>query len=141
MLEERYTLWNRYGDVPVKTKTKLFFEGTLSGTAVLKLKDVETKLEALGLPGNSSLSVLCVEMFPLDNTWHIENDRKKMRYDREVTHEEVYHLDGYKEESIHAAAASGRMKISNPLTEGLGGYRIYRTSPLVPVADVCCDDC
>lgn len=116
-------------------------EGTLYGTAVLKLKDVETKLVAFGLPGNSSLSVLCVEMFPLDNTWHIENDRKKMRYNREATHEEVYHLDGYKEESIHAAAASRRMKISNPLTEGLGGYRIYRTSPLVPVADVCCDDC
>lgn len=116
-------------------------EGTLFGTVVLKLKDVEAKLLALGLPANSSLSVLCVEMFPLDNTWHIEQDRKKLRYDREVMHEEVYQLDGYKEESIHAAAASGRMKISNPLTEGLGGYRIYRTSPLVPVADVCCDDC
>jgi len=116
-------------------------EGTLFGTAVLKLKDVEAKLIALGLPGNSSLSVLCVEMFPLDNTWHIENERKEIRYNRAITHEEVYQLDGYKEESIHAAAASGRGKISNPLIEGLGGYRIYRTSPLVPVADVCCDDC
>lgn len=101
-------------------------EGTLFGTAVLKLKDVEAKLVALGLPGNSSLSVLCVEMFPLDNTWHIENDRRMLRY---------------KEESVHAATASGRIKISNPLTEGLGGYRIYRTSALVPVGDVCCDDC
>jgi hypothetical protein len=117
-------------------------EGTLFGTAVLKLKDVETKLVELGLPPNSSLSVLCVEMFPLDNTWHIEYNRKKLRQDREeVSHEEVYYLDGYKEESIHSAVVSARGRISNPLTEGLGGYRIYRTSALVPVADVCCDDC
>lgn len=93
-------------------------EGTLFGTAVLKMKAVEAQLLALGLPANSSLSVLCVEMFPLDNTWQFEQG-----------------------ERLHASAESERAKLSNPLTEGLGGYRIYRTSALVPVADVCCDDC
>ncbi|ACU03883.1 hypothetical protein [Pedobacter heparinus] len=102
--------------VPLKSDKRE--DGTLYGTAVLKLEDVEAKLVALGLPANSSLSVLCVEMFPLDNTWHMESGR-----------------------NVQLAAASGRRKIINPLTEGLGGYRIYRTSALVPVADVCCDDC
>jgi len=92
-------------------------EGTRSGIAVLQVADIETQLTAMGLPTHMNLSVLCVEMFPMENQWQL--DRR------------------YRKEIRTAATAEP----SNPLTTGLGNYRIYRTSALVPVAEVCCDDC
>jgi len=61
--------------------------------------------------------VLCVEMFPLENSWQLD---MRIGRDRETKAQE---------------------SAFNPLTNGLGNYRIYRTSALVPVAAVCCDDC
>ncbi|RZJ91762.1 MAG: hypothetical protein EOO20_04175 [Chryseobacterium sp.] len=98
-------------------------EGEKRGVAVLQLTDIQKRLKEMGLSPESSLSVLCVEMFPLQNNWQMENGRRSS-----YTH-------------------SGQMEHSNakepvnPLTTGLGNYRIYRTSALVPISDVCCDDC
>jgi hypothetical protein len=92
-------------------------EGTRLGTAVLAIADIETRLTEMGLPKDMDLSVLCVEMFPLENSWQLD-----MRFGRD------------RETKAHESAF-------NPLTNGLGNYRIYRTSALVPVAAVCCDDC
>jgi hypothetical protein len=96
-------------------------EGTRSGIAVLQVEDVETRLKEMGLPTTMSLSVLCVEMFPMENKWQIDRGGRDFRGT----------------EAERAAVAEPL----NPLTTGLGSYRIYRTSSLVPVADVCCDDC
>jgi len=92
-------------------------EGGKTGIAILKVEDIQQRLVELGLPKENSLSVLCVEMFPMDNMWHIEGGK-------------------------HDYANAERLaEPLNPLTTGLGSYRIYRTSQLVPVAEVCCDDC
>lgn len=92
-------------------------EGTRHGTAVLAVTDIETRLTEIGLPKDMDLSVLCVEMFPLQNSWQLDT---RIGRGREATNQE---------------------SSFNPLTTGLGNYRIYRTSALVPVAAVCCDDC
>ncbi|KQS34498.1 hypothetical protein [Pedobacter sp. Leaf194] len=101
-----------------KNELALKSEGTKSGIAVLKLEEVQQKLSELGLSSESSLSVLCVEMFPMENMWQTEDAKNRAL--------------------VESAAARQPL---NPLTTGLGSYRIYRTSALVPVADVCCDDC
>jgi len=98
-------------------------EGIIFGSATIKLKDIESRLTELGLPTSSSLSVLCVEMFPMQNVWQTSIGHR-----------------GTKREVQEARILSTQQQL-NPLTDGLGSYRIYRTSPLVPVANVCCDDC
>lgn len=94
-------------------------EGIRNGIAILQVADIENRLVEMALPKNINLSVLCVEMFPMENKWQLEIERK--RAEREGVSEMTEPL--------------------NPITTGLGNYRIYRTSPLVPVAEVCCDDC
>lgn len=93
-------------------------EGTRNGIATLQVADVEQRLVEMGLPKDINLSVLCVEMFPMENKWQIDRGSKEERETDEAVKEPL-----------------------NPITTGLGNYRIYRTSPLVPVAEVCCDDC
>ncbi|GGI29149.1 hypothetical protein [Pedobacter mendelii] len=100
-----------------KNELGLKEEGTKLGTAILKVEDVQKRLLELGLPAESSLSVLCVEMFPLENMWRTDDEKNRALAERAI------------------------VEPPNPLTTGLGSYRIYRTSALVPVADVCCDDC
>lgn len=103
--------------VLAKNEVALKDEGVKTGVAILKVEDIQKRLVEFGLPKESSLSVLCVEMFPMDNMWHIE---------------------GGKHDNLNAQTLAEPL---NPLTTGLGSYRIYRTSQLVPVADVCCEDC
>ena len=109
-------------------ENKTINEGTRYGSATLKQETVSEKLRQMGLPINSSLSVLCVEMFPLNNIWRMPQDFNNG----------VNNANGNKnDQPINAAINDG----FNPLIEGLGRYRIYRTSPLVAVGDICCDDC
>jgi hypothetical protein len=96
-------------------------EGTRYGSAAFQQETVSEKLRTMGLPVTTSLSVLCVEMFPLKNTWRMPQDFRP----------ELFGNAG------NAAVNEGL----NPLIEGLGRYRIYRTSALVAVGDICCDDC
>ncbi|WP_316829605.1 hypothetical protein [Pedobacter aquatilis] len=101
-----------------KNELALKDEGTKLGMAILKVEDIQQKLAELGLSSESSLSVLCVEMFPMGNTWRTDDEKNRSLAERAATQEPL-----------------------NPLTTGLGSYRIYRTSALIPVAEVCCDDC
>lgn len=106
---------------PVKNNNGTQDEGTRYGTAAFQQETVSAKLRSMGLPVTTSLSVLCVEMFPLKNVWRMPQDFRP----------EVFDNAG------NVAANEG----PNPLIEGLGRYRIYRTSALVAVGDICCDDC
>ncbi len=99
---------------PILTQPKV--DEIKTGMAILKVSDVESRLQEMGLPPHNSLSVLCVEMFPTDNKWHFDFGRRRSQEDNQI-------------------------EALNPLTTGLGAYRIYRTSSLVPIAGVCCDDC
>ncbi len=95
------------------------------GATSWKQSEIIVALRDLGLPPDSPLSVLAVEMMPTLAT--------------------VARSAGAGEGALASAAAVDATAVTvappRPLSDGLGQYRILRTSPLSPVADVCCTAC
>ncbi len=106
-------------------------DGQVYGNSVYTTQEVSTMLQSLGLPTTSSLSALCVEMFPLKGQWRIHYDREKMRS----------MLAGVFAGNDGGIDNAQQEEEINPLREGLGFFRILRTSPLCKIEDVCCEDC
>jgi hypothetical protein len=127
----------------LKEKWKSNADATKQGTVVWSDQEVKQLLQLYGLPGDSSLSVLVVEVLP-----HITNLRQ--------------HITNLN----RARATSGATGVSNPLfgtlaylratrepaeqpvergpsplSDALGHHRILRTSPLTEVPPICCTDC
>ena len=78
-------------------------------------QEIAAALRELGLPLDSSLSVLCVEMMPTLAALRISTAKV----------------------ATFAGAPGGEESL-RPLSDALGHFRILRTSPLTPVPDVCC---
>lgn len=142
-------------------------DGNRYGICSFSQPEISAVLRAIGLPVSSSLSVLTVEMFPLSNRWRssisIRSDEQvpgilggTVNYLRmQNTEQHLELLDATDAtntsgvniqnpstgEGMEAYAAATTNQIANPLIEGLGKYRIYRTSALVPVENICCEDC
>lgn len=102
-------------------------DGTRYGVAYIPIKEIQEKLVKLNLSKSNPISVLTVEMFPMDNEWQFISKRRE---DLPTNVQDEYFV-----EEFH------RRELVNPLTEHLGSYRIYRSSPLVSVEDICCEDC
>ena len=108
-------------------------------------KDVVTMLELYGLPLDSSLSILCVEVYGQITkiNEHINNYSMKKRDSllneaaalfgspiaQEMTH------------GIHRIGENSAQKTPDPLGTNLGLFRILRTSPLTAVPFICCVGC
>ncbi|MCU7618405.1 hypothetical protein NZ698_14490 [Chryseobacterium sp. PBS4-4] len=103
--------------------------GNRLGKARILLSQIGNKLEELGLSKTNTLSVIAVEMFPMDSRW--QHTIKKERKIDDRTFWDQHFMNEYMEEK----------KIINPLTDQLGRFRIYRTSVLTPVSETCCEDC
>ena len=102
-------------------------------------------LELYGLPLDSSLSVLCVEVYGQITkiNEHINNYSMKKRDSllneaaalfgspiaQEMTH------------GIHRIGENSAQKTPDPLGANLGLFRILRTSPLTAVPFICCVGC
>lgn len=106
-------------------------EGNRYGVSTFKQQEVSDMLRKIGLPVSSSLSALCVEMFPTGNKWRLP---ARQNYFYGV-------LSNPGEEPQNAGGEEGRQDTFNPLVEGLGRFRIYRTSSLVAAENICCEDC
>jgi len=107
--------------------------------------DVAAMLELYGLPVDSSLSILCVEVYGQITkiNEHINNYSIKKRDSllneaaalfgspiaQEMTH------------SIHRIGENSAQKTPDPLGTNLGLFRILRTSPLTAVPFICCVGC
>ncbi len=101
-------------------------------------KEIADMLRALGLPTDSSLSVLCAEMMPTMASFGARTDRQGV----------AANADGLSAQAFDAQAGVGDALAGmvdddqvRPLSQGLGHFRILRTSPLTAVPDVCCADC
>lgn len=106
-------------------------EGDRPGVAKVSVYQIAAKLEQLGLPRTNSLSVIAVEMFPIDNEWQFVHPKLRSAHKgRDAI--DLEFINEYERKTVEWA---------NPLTDLLGFYRIYRSSRLVPVTDVCCIDC
>ena len=99
--------------------------GDRLGIAKIAIREIGDRLVMMGLPRNSSLSVVAVEMFPMENSWQFVHE--KLRSARDI-------------DSIFANQYIEK-KYDNPLIDNLGQYRIYRSSTLTPINEVCCEDC
>jgi hypothetical protein len=99
--------------------------------------EIAALLADLGLPMDSPLSVLCVEMMPT-----LEALRDK------VQNQAVAFAAANPLEAMLVGGAPQGMAFGeengpqiHPLTDALGQYRILRTSPLTQVQEICCADC
>jgi len=107
-------------------------------------KEVEDILDLYGLPEDSSLSVLCVEVYgQISNVFeHIDNftarkneliEKTATVFNQTVARQYQGTLRGVKQPAAKAPI--------DPLNSQLGMFRILRTSPLTEVPFVCCTNC
>ncbi|WP_026451759.1 hypothetical protein [Aequorivita capsosiphonis] len=124
---------------------------TQQGAITFTNNEIIHKLEAYGLPENSPLSIICVEVFG-----YIRNIREHITsiwYDNHIVKEVAQGIimdvdkkgsDYMGEQQIERALKrSGEVPKDTgiPLSRDLGKYRILRTSPLTEVPATCCVDC
>ncbi|HVN24508.1 MAG TPA: hypothetical protein VMT71_11095 [Syntrophorhabdales bacterium] len=119
-------------------------DATKYGTAIWTNIDVSDLLALYGLPADSSLSVLVVEILPhITNIYeHVSGlDRQDIRNNLRSTVSNVeFPSDAMLQEGFAArtlAAQSVSFYEDRPLSDQLGQYRILRTSPLAEVPFVC----
>ena len=110
------------------------------GIAVWRGAEVTAMLASLGLPSDSSLSVLCVEMMPtmaalIDNEFRAANTKVSSGLFASVFAERAG------TPAASTVSTVGVDSATRPLSDGLGHYRILRTSPLTAITDICCTDC
>ncbi|HTI60794.1 hypothetical protein [Mucilaginibacter sp.] len=99
--------------------------------------EVSQVLALMGLPVSSSLSVICVEMMPNPNTYldMVSNTKEPYAaYESSPIGVVAKPLESRETVATANAVASN----VSPLGNGLGKFRILRTSPLTPVPFVCC---
>ncbi|MBC8160388.1 MAG: hypothetical protein H7Z42_04140, partial [Roseiflexaceae bacterium] len=111
-------------------------DATAYGLTGWRQAEIADFLRDLGLPQDSPLSVLCVEMLPRAAALRSQAAGEQRQAEGDLV-------------SSVQAARSGRAAAPlamadddvRPLTDGLGHYRILRTSPLTEVPEVCCPTC
>jgi hypothetical protein len=108
-------------------------------------KDVVTMLELYGLPLDSSLSVLCVEVYGQITkiNEHINNYSMQKRDSLLNEAASIFGSPIAQEmtRSLHRIGENTEQVTPDPLGTNLGLFRILRTSPLTEVPFICCIGC
>jgi hypothetical protein len=109
-------------------------------------KEIAELLYLYGLPSDSPLSVLCVEVYgQITNIHqHIDDirDKKQQLIDSVARHYDQVLAEGMRQETFKKLdSAVPATPDIDPLRSQLGFFRILRTSPLVEVPFVCCTEC
>ncbi len=124
-------------------------KSTKYGTTVWSNAEIRQLLAACGLPKDSPLSTVVVEILPqIQNIFdHISELEKPSVVQNAVGlvdskdignfAKEYSKKYGKRGETVSAAAPPK----PSPLSDRLGHHRILRTSPLTRVPDICCDSC
>lgn len=108
-------------------------DATKYGTTFWTNKEINDLLRTYGLPLDLSLSVLCVEVFT-----NITNEREYRT--RSIRTDASVYKRSATETPLTATTATAVVNRNKPLSDGLGDYRILRTSPLSEVPYICCTD-
>jgi hypothetical protein len=123
----------------------------VTGTCVWENTEISKLLELYGLPDDSALSIVAVEVFGNIKSLreHITNLNQRRVRENMMQSEQVRSVKATEKDqqqfrtAVHDAAIINDedlfadVKIK-PLSNGLGHYRILRTSPLTEVPFVCC---
>lgn len=115
-------------------------DAPVQGLAVWQSGEVTSMLESLGLPIDSPLSALCVEMMPTMSAFVNQDDRQDSAVTASALARSAF-MERSDASASKAAVSSQSDSTTRPLTDGLGHYRILRTSPLTEISDVCCVNC
>lgn len=109
-------------------------------------EEISILLNLYGLPTDSPLSVLCVEMMPTTEQFLMQPDEGKIT-------ESLTQRINDPASALHSMRATAAAMstpnavlvpddlMASPLSDDLGYYRILRTSTLAAVPEVCCVDC
>jgi hypothetical protein len=125
-------------------------DATKHGTALWQNDEVKELLLMYGLPIDSPLSVLCVEILPtITNIYdHINEFGNEAATSKISASMAAFHPEIKSELNNAATKFSGNeltammyIQQPKPLSDQLGQYRILRTSPLTEVPFVCCTTC
>lgn len=119
-------------------------DAPVHGVAVWQSGEITAMLASLGLPRDSPLSVLCVEMMPtmaavMPRAASDPNLNPNGFVAADVATQAYAERAGYGTSAVVGSAKPD--SAIHPLTDGLGHYRILRTSPLTEIPDICCVDC
>lgn len=106
-----------------------------SGTAVFTSQEIAERLKAFGLPEDSPLSVLVVEVFGNITNAHDHFDLSGLIKGSSDMERMAYRAKDA------GRPATNSMDDIRPLSRSLGHFRILRTSPLTKVPFVCCPTC
>jgi len=101
--------------------------------------EIRVMLASIGLPDDSALSVLCVEMMPTMAALINQPETRSI-----FAGENVAAMAFAERAGVAAPAAAAVIQHTGgprPLSDGLGHFRILRTSPLASIAATCCADC
>jgi len=112
-----------------------FKENQAVGTAVFASQEIADRLLQFGLPEDSPLSVMVVEVFGnitniFDHSDLLDDFRDSPLFDRIM-----------EASKIKVAPETNSPEEMKPLSTSLGHFRILRTSPLTKVPFVCCPTC
>lgn len=121
-------------------------DATKYGTAVWSNNEISQLLALYGLPPDSPLSVLGVEMLPTITNLHehvnkLPEPAVLKNLQRNVPAEALPAEGRMKELAARIAAQPFAAAERRPLSDHLGHHRILRTSPLAEVPFVCCPEC
>lgn len=110
--------------------------------------EISTLLKNHGLPADSALSTLCVEMMPTTEHFlmHREFSEQNQSLARRATTpgqalDFLQHTAFSLQKTQTMAREIPESLMARPLSDDLGYYRLLRTSTLVAVPEVCCVDC
>lgn len=121
-------------------------DATRYGTTIWSNAEVNQLLALFGLPSDSPLSVLCVEMLPtITNIYDAVTDLNtpgvasalKTNLKTDAVPDELAATEAQQQRAAMQLINEG----PRPLSDQLGHHRILRTSPLVEVPFVCCTEC
>lgn len=101
--------------------------------------EIRIMLASIGLPDDSPLSVLCVEMMPTMAALANRSDTRDSLAGANIAALAFAERSGVSSPAVSAGV--GTSTGPRPLSDGLGHFRILRTSPLAPVPHTCCADC
>jgi hypothetical protein len=123
-------------------------DATKYATAIWINSEVTRLLAQYGLPDDSSLSVLCVEILPQITNLYDHVSGLQHQSVRQKLHTMVGATNFPGDAVIDAGLAVKNLSMQSinfsedkPLSNQLGNYRILRTSPLMKVPFVCCTTC
>ncbi|GJM31692.1 MAG: hypothetical protein DHS20C18_06930 [Saprospiraceae bacterium] len=117
-------------------------DGRIYGSLTFNLKDILAALAGYGLPLDSPLSVVCVELLPTDYRPIATRNQAALQYILKTSAEELFENKKIELSGItFQDNLQERPDNARPLSDHLGEYRIMRVSPLTEVPEICCVDC